>query len=496
MAISGTITLGTGTTSNITSFDLYPCTSSSNSSCSGTSFATVSRATLLTGFTADNIPDGTFYIKINANSGECKDVNPAIVELVGVPTVSQTPTKTPTQTPTQTPTSTPPNTNIDPSYYYYAMGDCTDMKYSGYTTSALIPGVQFPVCMNYQEIADFYATNNWAVTTLTIDDNAPCGFGTGYTAPRIARSSTNYANETVFSVDGNCWSIIQADTLNVTGWTINLDSYTPYGGSNPCYDCTNANFTGFTYYQYTAEKCSDGTAVYTYSIVPYVEEGSIFNYENGDVLYLANHDINGNITDQFCATITGYVGAYTGPTWSDGTNNWPVGPLTCGGPYVDGCDNIECTTGRTDCFDINTGGSGTSGSSGTSGTSGGGGVNYATNVASITFETTNTQSPGGECPNAPATYYNSSYFDVTFTFKDSGGNPVVPNGVVEYRTGDGLNNSYGSFATFNYNGSSTYSSTYQYEDIGTCGGGLTSYKDSIQFRINNTSILLTYMAGD
>jgi hypothetical protein len=138
MAISGTITLGTQTTTNITSFDLYPCTSSSNSSCSGTAFETnVSRASLLAGFQSTSIPDGTFYIKINANSGTCKDVNPAIVELVGVPVVSQTPTKTPTPTPTYTPTSTPPSlpigsTLISLSSGYTIADACTGTTQSYY----------------------------------------------------------------------------------------------------------------------------------------------------------------------------------------------------------------------------------------------------------------------------------------------------------------------------------------------------------------------------
>jgi hypothetical protein len=106
MAISGIITIADTTTASITSFDLYSCTSSSNSSCSGTAFATnVSRASLLDGYCSDLIPDGTTYIKVNANSGACQNINPAIVELSGVPII---PTSTPTPTPAApTPTPTP-----------------------------------------------------------------------------------------------------------------------------------------------------------------------------------------------------------------------------------------------------------------------------------------------------------------------------------------------------------------------------------------------------
>jgi hypothetical protein len=270
-------------------------------------------------------------------------------------TVTNTPTPSPTPASTYTPTPTnTPNVTIDPTnYYYYAMGDCSDMKYSGYTSTitGFGPPIVLPVCMNYQEVADFYSTNNFAMTNLVIDYNAPCGFGSGYTAPRIAQSSVSYDNETVFNVGGACWSVIEANPAYVTGWTINLDTYTPYSGTNACYVCIGESFTGFTYYQYTAEKCSDGSPTYVYTIFPYNPSGSIFNYNTGDVYYLANHDIDGNITEQYCATITGYVGEYSGPTWSDGFTNWPVGPLTCGGPYGN-CTAGDCLTGRTDCYDM------------------------------------------------------------------------------------------------------------------------------------------------
>ena len=101
MAISGTITLSSAST-NMSTFDLYSCTSSSNSSCSGTAFETnVTRSQLLNGFVSNIIPDGTMYIKINPNIDGCLNQY-IIVELSGVPVVSQTPTPTQTQTPTPT----------------------------------------------------------------------------------------------------------------------------------------------------------------------------------------------------------------------------------------------------------------------------------------------------------------------------------------------------------------------------------------------------------
>ena len=110
MAISGTITLLTAST-NMSTFDLYSCTSSSDSSCSGTAFETnVTSSQLLNvnGFVSNIIPDGTTYIKINSTSVGCLN-RYIIVELSGapLPTQTPTPTETPTGTPIQTPTPTP-----------------------------------------------------------------------------------------------------------------------------------------------------------------------------------------------------------------------------------------------------------------------------------------------------------------------------------------------------------------------------------------------------
>jgi hypothetical protein len=108
MAISGTITLLTAST-NMSTFDLYSCTSSSNDSCSVTAFETnITRNELLSGFVSNIIPDGTMYIKINPNTGGCLNQY-IIVELSGAPLPTQTPTPTQTLTPTQTqtPTGTP-----------------------------------------------------------------------------------------------------------------------------------------------------------------------------------------------------------------------------------------------------------------------------------------------------------------------------------------------------------------------------------------------------
>ena len=117
MAISGTITLLTAST-NMSTFDLYSCTSSSDSSCSGTAFETnVTRSQLLNGFVSNIIPDGTMYIKINPNIDGCLNQY-IIVELSGapLPTQTPTPTPTPTETPTGTPIQTPTPTPITGPY--------------------------------------------------------------------------------------------------------------------------------------------------------------------------------------------------------------------------------------------------------------------------------------------------------------------------------------------------------------------------------------------
>ena len=135
MAISGTITLSSAST-NMSTFDLYGCTSSSNSSCSGTAFETnVTRNELLGGFISNSIPDGTTYIKINPNTAGCLNQY-IIVELSGVPAISQTPTQTPTPTQTQTPT---PTNATEPTVYTYDCinGNCIEIEGVGGTYSNL-----------------------------------------------------------------------------------------------------------------------------------------------------------------------------------------------------------------------------------------------------------------------------------------------------------------------------------------------------------------------
>jgi hypothetical protein len=95
MAISGTIRLLTAST-NLSTFDLYSCTSSSNSSCSGNAFETnISKNDLLNGFPSNLIDDGTQYVKIKSNAGDCINQY-IIVQLNGAPALGTTPTPTAT----------------------------------------------------------------------------------------------------------------------------------------------------------------------------------------------------------------------------------------------------------------------------------------------------------------------------------------------------------------------------------------------------------------
>jgi hypothetical protein len=240
---------------------------------------------------------------------------------------TNTPTPTPTVTPTPTPTITStPNTTIDPGKYYYGLGDCTDMAYAGIETTifGFGPPLKVPVCMNATQIGQWYETANWAQQTLTIDYTNPCGFGTGYTPQAIAQSTTQYTEGTVFKVGGKCWSVIDANPTYITGWTINLDTYTPETGPNPCYNCTPP-FTGFTIFAYSGTTCDTGENVIA---------TTIFGLQNKipTVYGLQYYDKNGKLAGEpFCANITTYLGEQNVPhdpnEFVPGNSIVNVGPL-------------------------------------------------------------------------------------------------------------------------------------------------------------------------
>ena len=125
MSFSSVVNLGTVSTT-ITSVKLLECT---NSSCTSGTTITNYDNVLVSSFprTVTGITNGTTHIKVEA-LGTCSGTSQCL-EIMGLLTPTPTPTGTPTPTPTATftPTPTPtntPNTSVDPSYFYYAMGDC------------------------------------------------------------------------------------------------------------------------------------------------------------------------------------------------------------------------------------------------------------------------------------------------------------------------------------------------------------------------------------
>lgn len=205
MAISGTITLLTAST-NMSSFDLYSCTSSNGASCSGTAFETnVTRSQLLNGFVSNSIPDGTTYIKINPTSAGCLNQY-IIVELSGVPTCSfdatvvyglPSVTPTPTSTPTPTPTSTGLETTLlswtfsinnspsSPFMVIYVNGNIIeDRSYDSFGTWTVNVGDVIYVDMGASGCSGFNGYAN--VYTVGIISDASCAQNT------TSFSSTSY----------------------------------------------------------------------------------------------------------------------------------------------------------------------------------------------------------------------------------------------------------------------------------------------------------------
>jgi hypothetical protein len=470
----------------------------------------------------------------------------------GTPTVTPTSTASPTPTPTATPTFTPtptatptvtptntPNVTVDPTKFYYALGDCADMAYAGIETTifGFGPQLQIPVCMNATEVGLWYETANWAQQTLSIDYNDPCGFGTGYTPQAIAQSSTEYTEGTVFQVGGKCWSVIDADSAYVTGWTINLDSYTPETGSNPCYNCSPP-FTGFTLNVFSGTTCDTGENVIATSIFSFSGKLPAF-------YGLQSYDGNGVLSGEpFCANITTLVGQQNVPEdptqFIPGNSIAAVGPIslipsqnftgytsceTCDALpkkyYIAGerCDDPQYSiqiwsatlptivSGNTfqvdDTFlssycwratqvdtiktfvynDLGIGIASTG--CDCNGDNGGGDINVDNIVASST-ESSNT---GSECQSPQSQYYSETTItEMELTFRDSSNNPVTPNNTVEYRAG-------GSWIPLTVTGSSiTFSVTLTYGDRTACDGGGT-YADVLEVKVGTVTIL-TYTAGE
>jgi hypothetical protein len=283
----------------------------------------------------------------------------------GIPVPTATPTPTPTKTPTPTPsststptpssTSTPtptatstatptPTATTDPTtYYWYALGDCNDMRYT-YTQVTntgfgiiTIPGLcGLPSAMDYSDPAH---------TAYYFDTSNPCGFGTGYTGTYNARSSTQLTEGDVYTISGTCYSIIELNSEPPT-WTINMDGKTKEEGANPCFDC-QPPFTGFTYYTYSGVTCGEDEII-VYDISPYVLNS--ISPQIGQLYLYHEYDANGTLVNpgNSCVEITGYIGEFVGPKVvvplpggiEGSTYSVPVGPILTGGGEINDC--TEC----------------------------------------------------------------------------------------------------------------------------------------------------------
>jgi hypothetical protein len=245
-----------------------------------------------------------------------------------------TPTATPV-TPTPTPTT---NVVIDPSYYYYAMGDCNDMRYSytAITATGFSAPIQIPGCATLTEIGTLSMQNPASTSYILSNPLDPCGFGQNYGGVAIARSSTQLTEGTVYQVGNSCLSIIAVQTQFVTGYTYNLDGVSPVAGANPCAAC-DPPFTGFTISGYSGVTCDTGENIIAYSLLG-MSTGRTYGiqlYENGVVAGNPRcMTINKNLGPQF---------VITDPTEGfDGYQITDSGPFVLGQPMFQGYS--DCST--------------------------------------------------------------------------------------------------------------------------------------------------------
>lgn len=579
---------------SILNVDLYGCTGSINE-CTGGTASDLSNYFSLSGYsniprsnlngTYVVVPDGIKTLKVkasNINDGGC-------VECTGVaagdfcnltvmtpqtPTPTPTPTATPTVTPTLTPTPTPtatltptdtptptptatatltptptatgtptptptntPNTTIDPSYFYYAMGNCSDMRYS-YTASTITgfsPPIQVPGCDTLANIG-ILSLQNPAITTYYVSNPLDaCGFSGSYVSTRIARSSTEIAEETVFNIGGECLAVIAVDTQYVTGTTIDLSGVEPVGiGYDACASCSPP-FTGFTIMGYSGVTCDTGENVLAYSMLGGFTLGNVYGiqmYSGGTATGARTcMTLNANLGPQFVIEdpetegIGGYQISDTGP--STGITFVTSGYTNCSAcdsvpqKYMitgDRCDTTGSVTiwsdtaptvvsgntisvnifGTIACFLVTQADQFTSvvyndlgftifdTGCDCNGNSGGGNIN----VDNILFEPSSFTDTGGECQSPQSTYYTeTTSTQMQLTFRDPSNNPVTPNGAVEYRVNGG------SWQSITVTGSSvTFSVTLIYGDNTNCTGGSGSYADTLDIKVGTITVD-TYTAG-
>ena len=274
---------------------------------------------------------------------------PTPTATVAGPTATPTPTPTPTATiavPTPTPTPTPTLNIVDPedpiTYYYYALGNCNDMRYSGTERTVFGFGAPLviPVCMNAAQINQWYSTANFAQQTLSIDYDDPCGFGENYSGVTIGRSTTQLTEGTVYLVGNNCLSIVAVETQYVQNWSVNLDGISPIGGNNPCGAC-DPPFTGYTLTGYSGVTCDTGENIIALTLFGSLVVGN----EYGIQLYSGGTPMG----DARCMTINANLGPQL--TLTDPVNDPLSGyQITDTGPFALGQPMFQ---GYTDCGTCN-----------------------------------------------------------------------------------------------------------------------------------------------
>ena len=450
------------------------------------------------------------------------------------PTATPTVTPTPTATPTVTPTNTP-NITIEPDYFYYAMGDCADMRYS-YTASTITgfsPPIQVPGCDTLANIG-ILSMQNPAVTSYYVSNPLDaCGFGGSYVSTIIARSSIEIAEETVFNVGNQCLAVVSVDTQYVTGWTVNLDGQEAVGtGWDACSSCSPP-FTGFTISGYSGVTCDTDENVIAYSLLGGFTLGNVYGIQmysggtaTGERICMT---LNANLGPQFVIEdpetegISGYqisdAGPATFPPSFTGYTNCSscnsivekymitgercdtTGSVTIWSdtaPTVVSGDTISVNIlGTAVCFLVTQADQFTSAvytdlgfeiidtGCDCNGNSGGANVNIDNIVASAT-QSSNT---GSECQSPQSQYYSETTItEMNLIFRDSSDNPVTPNDTVQYRVNGG------SWQTITVTSSTvTFSVTLLYGDNSACTGG-GSYADTLDVKVGTLTVL-NYTAG-
>jgi hypothetical protein len=389
MPFVASVNLGT-VGDDITSVKLYACTDNGCTNCVELSGYT---SVLVSTFprNIDKIPEGTVNIKVES-IGRC-NVSQCI-PIIGIPTAipTNTPTPTPTATPipatatpipeststpipptstpipptstpippTSTPTPIPPtstpipptSTPIGPTptptptivYYYYAMGDCNDMRYAGTETTifGFGPPVVVPVCMTSAQVTQWYSTANFAQQTLNIDYDDPCAFGEGYSGVTVGRSTTQLTEGTVYLVSGQCLSVISVNAEYVGEWSVDLDTKTPITGANPCGAC-DPPFTGYTLTGYSGVTCDTGENILAVTIFGSLVVGNVYGIQ----LYNGNTPA-GNAR---CMTINANLGPQLTITDPE-TNPYSGYHISDAGPFVLGQPMFQGYTGCTTCNDV------------------------------------------------------------------------------------------------------------------------------------------------